>query len=45
MSRFGKFQEEFGSKEKFYKLLLVKKNSDKEFEHVIRVWERMKEKD
>ena len=38
MSDFEKFQEEFPSKEEFYSSLTSSKVSDKEYEHVLKVW-------
>ena len=38
MSNFEKFEEEFPSKGKFYSSLTGKKNSDKEYDHVPKVW-------
>ena len=37
MSGFEKFKEELPSKEKFYSLLMHKKISNKEYEHVLKV--------
>ena len=37
MSNLEKFKEQLPSKEKFYSLLTRKKNSDKEYEHVLKV--------
>ena len=37
MSGFEKFKEELPSKEKFYSLLMGKKISNKEYEHVLKV--------
>ena len=37
MSGFEKFNEELPSKEKFYSLLMHKKISNKEYEHVLKV--------
>ena len=37
MSGFEKFKEELSSKEKFYSLLMGKKISNKEYEHVLKV--------
>ena len=39
-----KFKEEVPSKEKFYNLLTGKKNSDKEYEHVLNVWNKFEMK-
>ena len=38
MSDFEKFKEELSSKEKFDSLLADKKVSDKEYEHVLKLW-------
>ena len=38
ISNFEKFKEEFPSKEKFYSSLIGRKISDKEYEHVLNVW-------
>ena len=38
MSDFEKFEEELPSKGKFYSSLTGKKNSDKEYDHVSKVW-------
>ena len=38
MSSFEKFKEELPSKETLYSLLTGKKISDKEYEHVLKVW-------
>ena len=40
VSNFEKFKEELFCKEKFYSLLTGKKNSDKEYEHVLKVWKK-----
>ena len=40
MSDFQKFEEELQSKEKFYSSLTDKKISDKEYEHVLKVWNK-----
>ena len=40
MNGFEKFKEEFQSKEKFYSLLTGKKISNKEYELVVKVWDR-----
>ena len=42
MSDFEKFKEELPSKKKFYSLLTDRKISDKEDEHVLNVWKKMK---
>ena len=44
MGKFEKFKEEWPSKEKIYGLLTVKRISDKEYEHVVKVWDRFKVK-
>ena len=44
MSDFKKFKEELPSKEKFYSLLTGKKISDKEYEHVLKVWNKFEMK-
>ena len=38
MSDFEKFKEKLPSKEKFYNSLTNKKNIEKEYEHVLKVW-------
>ena len=38
MSDFGKFKEHFPSKENLFSSLTGKKNSDKAYEHVFKVW-------
>ena len=38
------FNKEFPKKEKFYSLLTDRKASDKEYEHVIKVWKKLKMK-
>ena len=38
MSDFEKFKEQLPSKEKFCSLLTGKKISDKEYKHVLKVW-------
>ena len=43
MSGFVKFKEEFPSKEKFYSLLIGKRISYKEYEH-LNVWDRFEMK-
>ena len=40
MSDFQKFEEELQSKKKFYSSLTDKKISDKEYEHVLKVWNK-----
>ena len=42
MSDFEKFKEELPSKKMFYSLLTDRKISDKEDEHVLNVWKKMK---
>ena len=37
---FNKFKEELPSREEFYCLLIGKKNIDKEYKHVLKVWDR-----
>ena len=44
MSKFEKFKEELPNKEKIYSSLTVKRISDKEYEHVVKVWDRFKVK-
>ena len=44
MNGFEKFKEEFLSKEKFYSLLTGKKVSNKEYELVLKVWDRLETK-
>ena len=39
MSGFENFKERLLNKEKFYSLLADKKVSDKEYEHVLKVWD------
>ena len=39
-SGFKKFKEKFPSKEKLYSLLTGKKVNDKDYEHVLKVWDR-----
>ena len=38
ISYFEKFKEQLPSKERFYSSLTGKKISDKEYEHVLKVW-------
>ena len=38
MSGFEKFKEELSSKVKFYSFLIGKKFTDKDYEHVLKVW-------
>ena len=45
MSDFGKFEEELPSNEKFYSSLTGKKNSDQEYEHDLKVWNKFEIKD
>ena len=40
MSDFEKFKEELPRKEKFYSLLKGKKISDKEYDHVVKFWNK-----
>ena len=42
MSNFEKFKQQLPSKEKFYSPLTGKKISDKEHEHVVKVWNNFK---
>ena len=44
MSGFEKFKEGLTSKEKFYSLLTSKKCTDKEFEHILKVWDKFEMK-
>ena len=44
MSNFEKFKEELPSKEKFYSLLTSREISDKEYDHVFKVWNNFKMK-
>ena len=44
MSDFEKFKEELPSKEKFYSSLTGKKISAKEYEHVLKVWNKFEMK-
>ena len=39
MSSFEKFKE-FPRKEKFYNSVTIKKNSNNEYEHVLKIWNR-----
>ena len=41
MSDFEKLKEELPSKEKFYSSLTNTKITDKEFEHVLNVWNKL----
>ena len=40
MSNFEKFKEELTSEKRFYSLMTGKNISDKEYEHVVMVWDR-----
>ena len=44
MNNFEKFKEELSSKEKFYSSLTGRKIFDKEYEHVLNVWKKIKMK-
>ena len=44
MSDFEKFKEELTSKEKFYSSLAGKKISDKEYDHIVKVWDKFEMK-
>ena len=44
MSNFEKFKEQLPSKENFYSLLTGKEISDKEYEHVLKVWNKFEMK-
>ena len=44
MSDFEKFKEELPNKEKFYSSLTGKKINDKEYEHVLKVWNKFEMK-
>ena len=44
MCDFGKFKEEFPSKEKFYSSLNDRRISDKGYEHVLNVWNKFQMK-
>ena len=44
MSDFERFKEDFLSKEKFYNSLTDKKIGDKEYEHVLKVWNKFEMK-
>ena len=44
MSDFEKFKEELRSKENFYSSLTGKKISEKEYEHVLKVWNKFEMK-
>ena len=42
MSSFEKFKKQLPGKEKFYSLLTSKKNSDKGYGNVLKVWDSLK---
>ena len=42
MSKFEKLKEELPSKEKFYSSLTGKRIRDKEYELILKVWEKLK---
>ena len=44
MSDFVKFKEKLPSKEKFYSSLINRKITDKEYEHVLNVWNKIEMK-
>ena len=44
MSEFEKFKQHFPSKEKFYSSTIRKIISEKEFEHVLNVWNKFEKK-
>ena len=44
MSELEKFKEELPSKKKFHSLLTERKISDKEYEHVLNVWNKFEMK-
>ena len=44
MSDFENFKEQLPGKEKFYSSLLGKKISDKEYEHLVKVWNKFEMK-
>ena len=44
MSDFETFNEELPSKEPFYGLLTSRKITDKEYEHILNVWNKFKMK-
>ena len=44
MSGFEKLQNRFPSTEKFYSSLTGPKTSDKEYEHVLKIWDRFEMK-
>ena len=44
MSDFENFKEKLPSKEKFYSFLSDRKISDKEYEHVLKVWKKIEMK-
>ena len=44
MTDFGKFKEKLPGKEKFYSSLTGKKNTGKEYDHVLKVWSKFEMK-
>ena len=44
MNNFEKFKGQLTSKEKFYSSLISKKITDKEYQHVLKVWDRFEMK-
>ena len=44
MSEFENFEEELSNQEKFYSSLTDKKSSDKEYDHVLKVWNKFEMK-
>ena len=44
MNDFEKFKEELQGKEKFYSSITGKEISDKEYDHVIKVWNKFEKK-
>ena len=44
MTDFEKFKEKLPSKEKFYSSLAGKKINDKEYDHVLKVWDKFEMK-
>ena len=44
MGDFEKFKDELPRKEKFYSFLTGKRNSAKEYKHIIKVWNKFKMK-
>ena len=44
ITHFKKFKEQLPSKGKFYSLLTGKKNSNKEYDHIIQVWSKFEMK-